>query len=695
MTAKRRPFVLIATLCILVSTALQIGPITRAAADDADPDYWKTLQAVSLRLKGTDIGALAMAPVPPNAMTDVNEAAQRFIILILAGYEDKAAEFLPVLKTHLDPISNWESQLQFPEFQNLPPGLELRISQTHFLENLIYLLSERERPELARRLMEAFPNFSPSIGSNLLVDWLKTQSPEQLDAWLVKQAASNPGYYSSLRFNLAQRLNRQPALVEEYRRRLEASPGDHDLAMQLARGFRNTKEMPGIEWLADVYKPASASAAYEVGYALSSSGSTQYELALRLLLQARSIPHSPADDSYVKKVRRVMQSGNFENDFTAEKDLRIRIVSAQLRVYQEMGKSDEAEKILGEIPPNSPVRQPVFNTRRVNGVNVIEDRKPGTENENSPEYCLERYRYYKDLKEFDKALEAARKAISLTSPAKEEKTPQGKGGNREERERFYAVKAAAECLLQLNKVEESFELWRQELAAWPPRHPMTERIASELAGISDNKEIYRLQPDDKVFWKWMTEGTSWALLSGMAKNLKPGPDTTAFWDRAETIAGKDPERLLDLSRVMLNHQQIPRGLKCLKIAHSLLPPGEKRMAAAEMLYTDYLSKKDWKSASAFLPELQPDNAVLYRDSLTRLDDLYECAAKSGARQEAMKFWVQARNRDRWTRNSPQTLVRHGMKPRIIAYYEALLKKEPDCTIAREQLAAIRSAQADD
>jgi tetratricopeptide (TPR) repeat protein len=330
------------------------------------------------------------------------------------------------------------------------------------------------------------------------------------------------------------------------------------------------------------------------------------------------------------------------------------------------------------------------------GARVIEGRileaekKP--ENQNTPEYWKSRGEYYRGRKEYEKALEAFNKVLSMTAVPKTVEPPLGKGNGGEGQMRYWALGDVSRCLQELGKNREAFALFHQDLAQWPPDHQLAGHIANSLASDFNRDGDHLVQPGDKVLWTWLTARTDWSygaerLLRTMSENAEPG-EKNAFWDRLQTLALKDPEHSAIAGWVMSNQGEKNRAILCLTSALKGLPAGEKRESAAATLFGLYRDDSDWKIAALVLPEAA--RRYTYAEFAERYSDLAECAARSGYPKEAIKFWTRARDYDRWSNGSLKDLLRAGMKKELIEYYQNLIKKEPDCLVAKEQLELVKA-----
>jgi tetratricopeptide (TPR) repeat protein len=657
MTARN--FRLPLAACLLASAL--------AASRAEEPDFWKAQQAVRRQVETRDIGSLASAPASEGDRLDPQQAMQRFILLFLAGHDEEAAAFLPVLQAQGE-------QLGVPNLSRMADEL-----------------IRRERWDLARRYLEALPQSEPGWGYVFLNKWSEAVAQEEADRWLAERAAASPGFWSRERFRLAARQKRQEALVEVYRERLEANPGDAAAALELAHGYQQEAGSPGIGWLADLYQPAGPSAAFAAARALQEAG--EPVSALKLLEKARDLPFGPADQAYMEKLasqRQAMRPGPVDH----EKDFRGMVRQEMARLFQETGNSAEAQKLLERIAADFPDGLPAGmmgmagRIQADSGAPVIENRllEAGkkAENEGSWEYWRNRADYYQGRQEWEQALEACRKALALCPQPQTDTDGMGKAGSLGQN-RYWTICHLARCLQALKRDGEAFEALRQELGQWPPNLQLSGYLAYQMA-LDFNPGKRHIKPDDETLWTWLAARQDWStgadrLLRAMAEY--PGPLRDAFWERAQQLALGDPRRAAILGSLLLDCNEPRRALACLEKARQGLPAGEERENAACSLFGLYRQGNDWKQAGAILPEAA--GRYTYEEYVERWDELAEMAAKTGHGKEALEFWTQARNRDRWTSQSLDNLVRAGLKKELIAYYQDLVRKEPACTAAKADL----------
>lgn len=645
---------------------------TAGRASETDPDYWKAEQNIRKTAGTRGIGQIASSPAPDAVKTDPQEAMERFMVLFLAGHDEAAEAFLPRLKLHEKSLG------------------------THNISRMAEELIRRERWDLVRRYFEVLPGAEAGWTYVFLKEWNTRTAPEEIDKWLDERAAAFPAFWSREHFRLAALQKRQAVLIEAYHRRLKADPKSHAAAMELALGYEKNADTPGIDWLADLYQPGCPSAALELAQALASSSP---ELALKILEKNRDLPFGEPDLAYMKKRQAQMQAKAL-GEIPYEKDFRGMFRREMMDLYQQTGRSAEAQKLLEQIAADFPNGLPAGlmhaagTIQASSGARVIEERlleaekKP--ENQNTPEYWRSRGEYYQGRKEFEKALEAYRKALSMEPVPKTAEMERGKGGGGPGQQRYWTLRSITACLQQSGKNREAFDLLCEELSQWPPDHQLSRHLAHSLASDFGKEGKELLRPGDEVPWTWLAARKDWSyggerLLRGMAESAAP-EEKAAFWTRAEGLVLHDPKRGAILGWVMENQHELERAKAVLSRVLKELPGGEERESAAWTLFGLYLEQNDWQNADALWNEAS--RRLSYEEISKHLGTMADAAARSGYPKEAMKFWARAMNYDRWNPSTQKDLLRAGLKKDLRAYYQDLLKKEPACVVAREQLAAL-------
>ncbi|HSI84122.1 MAG TPA: hypothetical protein VK970_10095 [Candidatus Methylacidiphilales bacterium] len=685
--------------CLVLMAALHVPTYSQQIAQPPPQpaDYKGSCDRILKKLEnGKDnIGTLASRPAA-SAMTDPAEAMERFVVLMLAGYDQQAIAFLDVLKKHKDQV---------------------------YVSGLATELKTRRRWNVLRRFLELFPEMPPEDLWGFFPAWSKTASPAVISAWLEKRIAdvtpiaAKPDHRLSIyagfarrfwvkqQFEFAGQQKQLGALVESYRRRLVADPRNDTLAVDLLDAFSSpygtSSGTTSVEWIAELWQPTTASAAYEVGRKFE----WKPAIALKLLDKALELPFAEVDRQFLirqQRMRAMADPNRLEDD---EKEFRACVRHALVKANLKLGNNAEAQKLIERIAADFPNGLPNGNLEMAgraqvaSGERVIEKRilaaEATPENQKSPEYWSQRCQYYIGRGEHEKALEAARTQLALTTIPRADDPKDDGGGDSNAWRRCMALMKVTDCLSKLDRKKEAVELLRGELAVLPPEHGSAQWVADRL--MSDHWHQgaeFRLDPDDTLLWTWLEARSDWEagarrVLSEMAGVVKSDPEKLeAFCTRVQSLSLKKPSRAIAAADIFSGLSQYDRALNCLEYCIRELPDGREKKRASYELYILYLRRKEWKQAEALLSQAMA--ADMFFNNLEaymyKYQELSLCAAQAGARQDAMRFWSRARGFDRrCDSNTISEMVSAGMKPDLIAWYTALVKKEPACTAAATHL----------
>ncbi len=104
------------------------------------------------------------------------------------------------------------------------------------------------------------------------------------------------------------------------------------------------------------------------------------------------------------------------------------------------------------------------------------------------------------------------------------------------------------------------------------------------------------------------------------------------------------------------------------------PDRSDRASAAGRLLSIHLRLGQWKEAEALLPVVTDQSD--FRSTQSTTSDVAECAARAGAKIDAMRIWKQVVNQDRLELGSLRALSRAGLDVEVRKFYGDLSRSEP-------------------
>lgn len=550
-----------------------------------------------------------------------------------------------------------------------------------------YLIGRKNAP-LARLFLEAFPQASPGWGYVLIRDWCESDKSKKnrasIDNWLV--ARIKTGVNST--FWIRERIRfldydggNSSAYITELADDLKKKRGDANAAIAFLDAIESAREKPYVTWLIDYVNLSSAFENYRVGERL---GSRYPTAAIRFfeksLQQKFSQEDQRAIDEFMRKHSALWHSPNT----SWEPTLRSWTKQKLAECYKQCREPAKAQKLLLELSKTNQSTMPVFAlTQLAGGVQsqltqhpleqMIAKAEP--ENKNSPKYWLGRADYYKGRKDQAQTIAAYERALALTVlPA----APTD--GD------FYArrdaVSAYAYYLRSINQTAKGVDLFWKEMEV-PQSLEYQQRILNSLKDL----ESSALHSDDKRLWAYLSAQPEWGRDEELLiwKMYENGPlDHESFWNRCEQLAAKGkPSRSSVLGWVMTRCNQNKRAIPLLERACSTLTNQDALSNNHFTLFEAYIATNNWQQAEKLWPKA---SKRLTSSEVPRFfAQIAVAAAKSGAKQDALRLWKQKDELDRAMIEPLTELAECGLKPELIVYYKNMVRSQPASTIPKEAL----------
>ncbi len=315
--------------------------------------------------------------------------------------------------------------------------------------------------------------------------------------------------------------------------------------------------------------------------------------------------------------------------------------------------------------------------QQATGARVIEERIPGRERKSmdDPEYWLERATYYRGRGEVSSEEEAYRKGLALSaSRLGSERALKADTDRRAAILWWYA-----RFLREQERHAEAAVLLRRELSQSPLKSSSVRAAASIMA----QHHARDIDPDDNIYWQWLASRRRWHrpeqdLLGELLKNVER-ESLDPYFLRAEKLAeGADPSRSETLGCV-LNTMGFPtRAMPLLEYAVEHTTSEALRERAALCLFQSYLDADDWRSAESIFPEAakRPTTEKLLRC----YGRIALVAARSGAKQDAIRVWKIAANVDLAALGNLEPLASAGLRRELVEYYESIRTRLPGSVV---------------
>ena len=679
------------------------APSNSSFPQDPEVDWGTINRTVANQLSVNDLAEVIKSLPREAPIGDAVELMRQLNLFMRAGHRRGAAKII----------------------ERLPEGDDE--SYENNLSSIADFLVERQELDLARRLLERFPNIIPRRGSDLIDLWAKNGDPAEIDRWLAARMEENNNYrpparQSSRRFHwesssversydnwlfirlsfrtrkgtedellgfLADDVRSHPADLTRSMRYLKtAYATDAARSMSYRQGRERVANKLDVGWMGDICKPALAFECYLLGIELAGRSP---RAAISLFERALSLSFTDQDKKLMDEM--IVSNWAFRDPFMNwEKAWRDWTKLELAKSYKADDQANKAQPIIEELTAAYPDGIPAYSLSKfagqvqaASGARVVGTRieKAEVKNIDSVEYWRTRAEYYVGRNERDKVIEAYERALALT-PFVIDRT-----GSYIERldilfsyARFLGGPA--------NSPEAKQMLW-DEIKKAPLDSSYAEAVVSRMISLGGAYATF-FGADGSRLWEFLAAQRQWhsieqELLEGMAKRLAHA-EREALWDRAEKLAsGGSPTRPYVLGSVMMLCQAYLRAIPVLKDAINRLPPDTEKSLATSDLYRAYIQTNNWKAAKGMWPSFH--GGMRLEASSEALGEIAVAAARAQVPDEALRFWRAKANLDRGDFSYLSDLAKLGLKERLQSFYQQLAKDDPESWAPQAALQLLR------
>jgi tetratricopeptide (TPR) repeat protein len=259
-------------------------------------------------------------------------------------------------------------------------------------------------------------------------------------------------------------------------------------------------------------------------------------------------------------------------------------------------------------------------------------------------------------------------------------------------------------LKRQNRSKEAVDLLLKEIGE-SPADSQSAIQAARLLSFDFEKHV---SVDDEVLWTWLANRTKWEyteelLLWRMLENTVPAervfereiPENNITerldknFSRAEKLAfNNDPTRACTLGWIE-NRMGFPkRSIALLKHAYENAKEKELKEKSAFNLLESYLDTGNWKSAEEIFPEAA--KRLTYKEIPEWYSRAAIAAAKSGAKEVAMRLWRNVANLYPASLGSLDVIAKYGLKDELKEFYNQMQKKMPSSEVPAKAISIIEN-----
>jgi tetratricopeptide (TPR) repeat protein len=606
--------------------------------------------ALSKELDTNDIGALAkrvrVAPVPQDAAGWL----RRLALLVRADYRQDTLGMLTSRPRFLTRTLDWGL--------SDPAGTAVKY----------------RFPQLALRLCELFPE--ESYRPEVIASVLATLPAARIDSWLAKEGLERrPEWFTANLQRKAHQGTEGPLMAAE-QKRLRAHPDDLDgLDRYLAavRICRDERRPYDTNWLSTFCRPRLSVASFIFAERLHAVGADPVPLYQRSL----ETPFIPSDAVWYRDYERRMRFAFFGGDpAVTERQLRDWTMMALMKVYQSRGEHAKAQALLETLTARNknglPDPYQAFGAGQIqggSGARVIEQRVLAAEkkddNQNAPEYWLERGLYYSGRKEDSAAVQAFEKALKLAPiPAV--------GGPISPRWDIVQAYGRHLWLRNIDRPTDMLALINRELDVASPASYYAEALFQSLANYR-SEALPTIDPADPRLWAFLAAQPDWSHLVVLLKTLlidtQPPQQDRVMKQVAALTKGASTSRAYALGEMEGLWGDPQRAISVLEEALPRATTEQESWQLYSNLWRARQRLNDWPGMEALLRK--------YPLAGSRIE-IANAAAAGGANREAMRIFQKWLNQDRRRFAEFPAKSNADLMQLLRSYYRALRIEEPRC-----------------
>ncbi len=620
-------------------------------AEQLEVEWWAVKRHVVEHAFHRDIGQWARELETRPLPDDLGQLARAYNVFVRAGHDESVRRAIDKLAT----------------MQN----------DTHvrLLSAMADDLIGRKDWDAALYYVKHVDRAQPGWGYVLIRHWAKEGDADEIDRFLADRESNDFWFRERLRFRheagtldelideLAQQVRDDP---------INLAPVDRYVTAVVQGGVRKHD----VGWLTMVCRPKTAFDKLQL------AGTVRFapKVAVVFLQQSLDTPYTKEDEAAMKRHMTMNVAIARPDPPSWEPTLRGWAKRDLMMLYKKLGQAKKAQKLLEEITAEHPdglgwlaLSRTAGQIQAASGAQVVKGRilKAEEENKANSAYWRGRGEYFAGRKEHDEALRAYKKALELADNLDD---------------KVWAADYYSRHLEMVKGRRAAMDmLWREYQAA--KNDVYVGRLVRMMGA-----DFYRQHEDE--FWKYLAARKSWEwpqrLIWGMAEEeLKKGR-VHAFWTRAEALAKAPdaPNRAKVLGWIMTRTKASARAIPLLRLAVDNLKDENHRRSAGFTLFEAHLWSGDWKGAE--------DAWHLARKQLTPnetpqwLGDIAKCAAKAGAKKDAMRLWKTHANLDRGATDDIDDMIEAEMRDELLAFYNQMKKDDPASSAPDRMIASINS-----
>jgi tetratricopeptide (TPR) repeat protein len=654
-----------------VRVAALVTLLLAAPATAGDVDWWQVHHALDQRLIAgkSDLWRMA-AQVGTKPATSAEQAWLRVIACVRTGRSARAVAALG----HLGEVAP-------------PPG-------GYPISRLYHELCDRYRDwKLAQHLLEAFEDsiHDVSLQNRLIKHWQEAGwSNGRIDAWLAARGPGYGGYWVMQRVRFRARCGTARALLDQLAETLRAEPADRArvvLFLDAAAMAHDGAQPPcDLGWMTKTLTGVAPLEASKIAEKLRRLSA--HEQAVFFYKRALARPLTEEEVfRYGSTFQAVRLPAHLRHGFTAH------LHDGLARSLLSLGRAAEAQS---HIERAAAIREEhglpqslglAGEVQAASGARTIEGRVRAQEKlrEDDPRYWLDRADYYRGRKlpkEEERALERALALCSHEARAR---------GKAPWPQRSRVVSHYERFLDRQGRTAEAVALLRGEIRDAPSESHAVEVAVSRL-GIH-----YRAQlvADDPVCWTWLRRRPQWnhgeqRLLWEMLQKAR-GDEREVLLKRAENLAdGAHPSRAHALGWI-LNRLELPRrSIAQLRDASARTEDPKVVRRATRTLFDSYLACGLWRDAEGVLADATAGMGT--GELLSQYDRIAVCAARTGAADDALRFWRRRMAIDAMDFRGVDDLVAAELAKRLRAAYAEWTETHPGSIVGERAALTIRAAE---
>lgn len=642
-----------------LAAALLIFSFARAEEDTDRKLFWDAHNQLTDSLQTQDIATLANEAAG-KAPASASDALRKIVLLKRAGRIDEAMKAIddaaqltpPIPTAAMNELSDW------------------LIRHERHLEY-----------RMARRIFERFPRCFTGVAYASYTHWKDDgATDQQIEAWLADRAKASDEWKGAYHQYLADH-DRLNVALDPLLKRFKDDPTVDNAIDYLA--VAKLKNVDPSAVLSTV-KVRLQSEMLDLANATNSPF-----WRAKFLESALITPRTPEDDKRVRRHDDQPQQKADAGPDDHERRLRQQIVSA----FTEAERPDLAKphvEALAKMPGShaTDVNAPAAAGSPTMLNRIAEDEKTRG---NDPDYWLQRAGLAVAKGDHTSADAAFARAFDV---AEVDRPRRGKDGT------TFRSQVLVQWVHSLPMPGDGYEFAWTKLQPYPKNSGIVRNTLLSFAGIFYDTRSPRghILASDERLWSVLAETAKWEYSEEMiVRAMLDNADASqqrAITDRILKLADG-----ADLSRVKIASFCIgafaektdakardERVLPLIERLYREAPDRSDRVSAASRLLEIRLREGKWQLAEALLPVANEQSDL--RSRLSRIGDVAECAARTGARDDAMRLWKQIANQDRLEFRNLRGLARNGLGTELSRFYDEIARLEPTSIaprMAREEL----------